>query len=145
MKPTFTTQAIHHMAPLLNGWAYIGLTNGNSRTYTRKGIKATVTPGIITLNGELPIHYINVGVWQAINQIIDKVQANGPTDWPQPKEIKDEIKPTQTRDKWIANEKRLNAKAAQAAAEKPTEWYLKADMINLKTNWNRNFNKTHHS
>ena len=76
-------QAIHKMAPLLNGWDYTGLTN-DQRTYMRNGVKATVTPGIIILNDSLPIHYKNVAVWECINQIVDQVRANGPTEWAHP-------------------------------------------------------------
>ena len=74
-------QALHNLAPSFYGWGYTGLTNGQ-RTYMRNGVKATVSASVITLNDSLPIHYKNVAVWECINQIVDQVQANGPTEWP---------------------------------------------------------------
>jgi len=75
-----TEAAIHKMAPLYHGWAYVGLQQGQ-RCYTRGNATAKVLDSVITINNLLPIHYLKEGVWEAINQILDQVQENGPTDF----------------------------------------------------------------
>jgi len=80
---TKTEESTHNLAPLFYGWNFVGFENGK-RKYTRGKATAIVSPGHILLNGKLPIEYINIAVWEAINQVLDSVATNGPTRWARP-------------------------------------------------------------
>ena len=126
--------AIHQTAPLFYGWNFEG-QHGPQRKYSRNGATALMTPGHILLNNELPIQYINVAVWEAINHHLDKAAAFGPSNWAK---IEEEVK----------QQKLEEAKAqrqAKADDYNNNNGFLRASPQNLKGEFRTNLNKTSHA